>query len=82
MKTSAVIRSMRGPFLILSPVCVFLGASTATVNRDNLYLLLHLYLNYQLLNHKLQLLFHLVCPKVYNLHQRQQLYNKVFHPLE
>lgn len=40
MKTSAAIRSMRGSFLILSPVCVFLGASTATVNRDNLYLLL------------------------------------------
>lgn len=34
-----IIRSMRVPFLALSPVCVFLGASTAHVNRGNLGLL-------------------------------------------
>lgn len=39
MSVGAVVRSMRFPFLILSPVCVFLGASTAQINRDNLGLL-------------------------------------------
>ena len=29
MKSEVVIRSMRGPFLVLTPVCVFLGASSA-----------------------------------------------------
>lgn len=39
MKIGAIVRSMRLPFLALSPVCVFLGASTAHVHRDSLGLL-------------------------------------------
>ncbi|MGB5441321.1 MAG: prenyltransferase [Gammaproteobacteria bacterium] len=42
MKSSAVIQSMRGPFLVLTPVCVLLGASTVVANqaRVDLQLLL------------------------------------------
>ena len=32
MKFSAIIQSMRGPFLILTPICVFLGVSTVVAN--------------------------------------------------
>ena len=40
MKLSAVIKSMRIPFLVLTPVCVFLGASTVAINETNISLLL------------------------------------------
>jgi 1,4-dihydroxy-2-naphthoate octaprenyltransferase len=35
MKAGVVIRSMRGPFLVLTPVCVFLGVSIVVANRVN-----------------------------------------------
>ena len=35
MKLSAVIQSMRGPFLVLTPVCVFLGVSTVVANQTS-----------------------------------------------
>jgi 1,4-dihydroxy-2-naphthoate octaprenyltransferase len=40
MKLTAVIQSMRVPFLILTPVCVFLGVSTAVMNHGNINLYL------------------------------------------
>ena len=40
MKLKAVTQSMRFPFLILTPVCVFLGASTVIANQTNVSLLL------------------------------------------
>ena len=36
MKLSAVIQSMRGPFLILTPVCVFSGVSTVVANQTSI----------------------------------------------
>ena len=33
LKLTAVIQSMRGPFLVLSPVCIFLGVSTVVANQ-------------------------------------------------
>ena len=33
MSAQAVIRSMRGPFLVLAPVCVFLGMSTVIASQ-------------------------------------------------
>ena len=36
MKLRTVIQSMRGPFLILTPVCVFLGASTVIANETQI----------------------------------------------
>jgi 1,4-dihydroxy-2-naphthoate octaprenyltransferase len=41
MKPAAVIQSMRGPFLVLTLVCVFLGVSTVVANQGSvdLYLL-------------------------------------------
>jgi 1,4-dihydroxy-2-naphthoate octaprenyltransferase len=38
MKLTAVIQSMRVPFLVLTPVCVFLGASTVVMNHGNINL--------------------------------------------
>ena len=38
MKTTALLRSMRLPFLILTPVCVFLGASTVIASEATLNL--------------------------------------------
>ena len=35
MKAAAVIQSMRGPFLVLPPVCIFLGASTVVANQSS-----------------------------------------------
>jgi len=35
MKLKAVIQSMRGPFLVLTPVCVFLGVSTVVANQTS-----------------------------------------------
>jgi len=35
MKVSALFKSMRGPFLILTPVCVFLGMSTVVASQAN-----------------------------------------------
>ncbi|MGB5179352.1 MAG: prenyltransferase [Gammaproteobacteria bacterium] len=40
MKYTAVVRSMRVPFLMLTPVCVFLGASTVALNETSITLLL------------------------------------------
>ncbi|MFW2438612.1 MAG: prenyltransferase, partial [Arenicellales bacterium] len=40
MKITAVIQSMRVPFLVLTPVCVFLGASTVVLNETNTGLLM------------------------------------------
>ena len=39
MKITAIIQSMRVPFLVLTPVCVFLGASTVVLNETNTGLL-------------------------------------------
>jgi 1,4-dihydroxy-2-naphthoate octaprenyltransferase len=36
MKNSAVIRSARIPFLVLTPVCIFLGASIAVANQASI----------------------------------------------
>lgn len=33
MKFKAITKSIRGPFLILTPVCVFLGVSTVVANQ-------------------------------------------------
>ena len=35
MKLNVVIQSMRGPFLVLTPVCVFLGVSTVVANQTS-----------------------------------------------
>lgn len=35
MKAGVIIRSMRGPFLVLTPVCVFLGVSIVIANQVN-----------------------------------------------
>lgn len=40
MKLKAVVQSMRFPFLVLTPVCVFLGASTVIANQTSISLLL------------------------------------------
>ena len=40
MNLAAVIQSMRVPFLLLTPVCVFLGASTVATSETNISLLL------------------------------------------
>ena len=40
MKLAAVVQSMRVPFLVLTPVCVFLGASTVATSETNISLLL------------------------------------------
>ena len=40
MNLAAVIQSMRVPFLLLTPVCVFLGASTVATSETNTSLLL------------------------------------------
>ena len=40
MKIAAVVQSMRVPFLVLTPVCVFLGASTVATSEINTGLLL------------------------------------------
>ena len=40
MKIAAVLQSMRVPFLVLTPVCVFLGASTVTTSETSISLLL------------------------------------------
>ena len=40
MKLAAVAQSMRVPFLVLTPVCVFLGASTVATSETNISLLL------------------------------------------
>jgi len=33
MNFKPIIQSMRGPFLVLTPVCVFLGVSTVIANQ-------------------------------------------------
>jgi len=40
MKLKAVVQSMRVPFLVLTPVCVFLGASIVVANQTNVSILL------------------------------------------
>lgn len=40
MNVKAIVQSMRAPFLILTPVCVFLGLSTVIANRADISLLL------------------------------------------
>jgi 1,4-dihydroxy-2-naphthoate octaprenyltransferase len=40
MKLKTVIQSMRPPFLVLTPVCVFLGASTIVASQENVDLYL------------------------------------------
>jgi len=40
MKLKTVVQSMRVPFLILTPACVFLGVSTVVANNTNISLLL------------------------------------------
>ena len=35
MKASVLVRSLRGPFLVLTPVCVFLGMSMVVANQDS-----------------------------------------------
>jgi len=40
MKLTAVVQSIRVPFLVLTPVCVFLGASTVATCETNISLLL------------------------------------------
>jgi len=40
MKMAAVLQSMRVPFLVLTPVCVFLGASTVPTSETSISLLL------------------------------------------
>ena len=40
MKLKTVLQSVRFPFLVLTPVCVFLGASTVIANQTNVSLLL------------------------------------------
>jgi 1,4-dihydroxy-2-naphthoate octaprenyltransferase len=36
VELTAVIQSMRGPFLVLSPVCIFLGVSTVVANQASI----------------------------------------------
>ena len=36
MRIQAVIQSMRGPFLVLAPICVFLGMSTVIASQGNI----------------------------------------------
>ncbi len=39
MKLKTVVQSMRFPFLVLTPVCIFLGVSTVIANQTNISLL-------------------------------------------